>query len=281
MIPLILDNISMQFKDKEVLNNVCLTIQQGQILGLLGPSGAGKTTLLKIITGQLKQTSGNAQLFGNDCNQLSDEVYRKIGIVMDQDGLYDRLSCYDNLSLFAEINKVDKSKIDEVLTKVLLLDSKKKPVDKLSKGMKQRLVLARAIMHKPALLFLDEPCSGLDPSTTLTIHTLIKELKNQGTTILLTTHNMQEATELCDEVVLLNEGTIVEKGIVSDLCYKYNKHNLISLTLKDGQTVTFTNTKDNASSIASYFELQQVKSIHSSEPNLETVFIELTGRKLV
>jgi len=151
---------------------------------------------------------------------------------------------------------------------------------KLSKGMKQRLVLARAVLHHPKLLFLDEPTSGLDPATANEIHELLLELKAEGTTIFLTTHNMVEAHKLCDHIALLNEGNIVEFGVPDELCRKYNQENIITILGRDGNTVTFLNNPDSAERIAEYFRQGNVEAIHSSEPNLETVFMKLTGREL-
>ncbi|HBB29375.1 MAG TPA: ABC transporter ATP-binding protein [Clostridiales bacterium] len=276
-----INGLAKSFGNKKVLNNVNISIEKGEILGLLGPSGAGKTTLIKILTGQIKAEGGNAKVLGANCDKLPSAVYSNIGVVMDNSGLYGRLNCYDNLKLFAKIFNVDKSYINEVLEKVELMDAKKIPADKLSKGMKGRLILARAILHKPELLFLDEPTSGLDPATTERIHELIFELKENGTTILLTTHDMYEATKLCDNVALLNEGKIIEYGEPLSICRKYNFDNSINILLNDGMKVTLKNTSDSSDAIKEYFENNRVISIHSSEPNLESVFISLTGRSLV
>ncbi len=153
------------FGNKRVLDNLTLSVEKGEILGLLGPSGAGKTTLIKILIGQLKADGGKARIFDKACDNIPNEVYSDIGVVMDNSGLYGRLNCYDNLKLFTKIFNVEKSYINEVLERVELAYAKKTLVDKLSKGMKSRLILARAILHKPKLLFLDEPTSGLDPAT--------------------------------------------------------------------------------------------------------------------
>lgn len=276
-----IDRLCKSFGEKEVLNNISLNVSKGEILGLLGPSGAGKTTMIKILTGQLKANSGTEKLFGQNCESLDNSIYTKIGMVLDNSGLYERLSCYDNLKLFAKIFNIDKKNINEVLERVELSDSIKAPAGKLSKGMKSRLVLARAILHKPELLFLDEPTSGLDPATTDRIHELLFDLQKEGTTIFLTTHDMYEATKLCDNVALLNEGKIVEYGNPLDVCRKYNSDNNITILCKDGTTAILKNNSESADKIKEYFELNNVKSIHSSEPNLETVFISLTGRSLV
>lgn len=278
---IVIRNISKSFNEKCVLDEVNLKIKEGEIFGLLGPSGAGKTTLIKILTGQLKPDRGEGMIFGKSCSRLDREDYKMIGMVLDNSGLYDRLSCYDNMLLPARIYGVDKKRIEELLKRVGLEDAAKKAVEKLSKGMRQRLVLARAMLHSPKLLFLDEPTSGLDPAVTQTIHELLQELKQEGTTIFLTTHNMDEAYRLCDHVALLNDGRIVEYGVPEELCRKYNTQNIITILCKDKSMVKLKNTRENADKIMGYFQDECVESIHSSEPNLETVFVELTGRRLL
>ncbi|MFA9464944.1 MAG: ABC transporter ATP-binding protein [Velocimicrobium sp.] len=273
--------LSKQFQEKLVLSKINMKIEKGEILGLLGPSGAGKTTLIKILTGQIKPSSGEAYVFGKNVSNLDQEVYQKIGMVLDNAGLYERLTTYDNLVLFAEIYGLNKKCIQTILARVDLSEAAKREVMHLSKGMKQRLVLARAMMHEPKLLFLDEPTSGLDPGTAAEIHKLVNEQKKKGTTIFLTTHNMEEAEKLCDHVALLHAGRIIEYGVPDALCRKYNNQNQITIRLKSGEVRTVLNSGDFASEIAGYFEQDMVESIHSSEPNLETVFMELTGRGLV
>ena len=274
-------NIKKDFGQKTVLHDINCSIERGEIFGLLGPSGAGKTTIIKILTGQIPKTSGEASLFSVNTDKLTDEVYSKIGMVLDIQGLYTRLTCYDNLAIFAEIYKINKKRIYEVLEKVRLADEAKKIVSKLSKGMAQRLVIARAILHYPKILFLDEPTSGLDPATSLEIHKIIFELRESGSTIFLTTHNMEEASVLCDNVALLNEGNIVEYGHPDAICRKYNNVNSINILLKNGEKITLPNNNYSSEQIASYFRENNVEAIHSTEPNLETVFISLTGRELV
>ena len=276
-----MEGITMDFNDTKALKGVDFNIDNKEIFGLLGPSGAGKTTIIKILTSQLKPTSGEAYINGKNSKDLDDETYSKMGMVLDTTGLYDRLSCWNNLSIYADIHNVEKKKILQVLEEFGLLESKNKPVSQLSKGMKQRLSIARATLNNPNILFLDEPTSGLDPVTMNQIHDKILELKDSGTTIFLTTHNMEEAYKLCDTVALLNEGHIVEMDEPEKLCRRYNSKNKIEIVLKDGSKKTLTNGADSAEEIARFFREGIVQSIHSSEPNLESVFIQLTGRGLL
>ena len=151
-----LSNVGHQYGEKNMLKDINLDIDSGKIFGLLGPSGAGKTILINILTGQLRQTLGTAELFGKDTRKLKNADYKKIGIMMDHFGLYDRFSCYDNLKLFARIYGIPNKDIEEALGKVGLLEAKKKKASNLSKGMRSRLLLARVLMVKPSILFLDE-----------------------------------------------------------------------------------------------------------------------------
>ena len=267
--------LQMSFQHHMVLKGIDLTINQGEIFGLIGPSGVGKTTLINILTGQLLPTSGEVFVFGRDTKQLGDTEYSQMGMVFDVPGLFERLSCEQNLSIFADIYGVDKKRISHVLEKVNLAASAKTKVSRLSKGMRQRLIIARAILHSPKLLFLDEPTSGLDPLNTSDIHKLILSLKESGTTIFLTTHKMDEAMSLCDRVALLSEGVLIENDAPDEICRKYNLENSLHILLKNGERVILPNTADSQEIISEYMKNEQIVSIHSSEPNLEDVFLSV------
>ncbi|MCQ2082388.1 MAG: ABC transporter ATP-binding protein [Lachnospiraceae bacterium] len=273
-------NVAKSFDDKAVLKGISFDITEGQIFGLLGPSGAGKTTLIKILTGQLSFDGGEVITLDKEIEKLTGEDKRKIGIMMDQFGVYERLSCSDNLKIYADIYGIQYSKIKEILQYVGLGGAEKRSASKLSKGMEARLRLARVFMHSPKLIFLDEPTSGLDPKSMQAIHKLILDKKKDGCTIFLTTHNMEEAAKLCDKVALLNEGEIVEIGKPSDICLKYNYKKKIILRLTSGEEMELSHDATSAKKIYELMQENTVEAIHSSEPNLETVFLEITGRKL-
>ncbi len=268
------------FKEKVVLEHISFKIGKGQIFGLLGPSGAGKTTLINILTGQIKATKGSSVILGTESSKLAGEQYTKLGVMMDNFGLYERMNCYDNLKFYQKLDGKMTEGIDTVLQRVGLADAKKTQVMNLSKGMTNRLSFARAILRAPEILFLDEPTSGLDPATVEEIHKLILAEKEKGTTIFLTTHNMHEAEKLCDTIALLNEGNIIEFGAPAEICRRYNHQKRIRIHLKSGEDVVLEHGKGSAEKIKEYFELDEVETIHSTEPNLETIFMELTGRKL-
>lgn len=275
-----LSNITMKFLEKQVLNNINLNIRPGEIFGLLGPSGAGKTTLIKILTGQQKATSGHSSINGIRSEQLKGSDYKTFGIMMDNFGVYERFNCFDNLKVFARIYNIGNEEIYKALEQVGLKEAVKTPASRLSKGMKSRLRLARVFLINPSVLFLDEPTSGLDPATAEEIQNLILEESRKGKTIFLTTHNMAEAEKLCHHVALLHEGNIVEYGEPKEICRRYNHQKRLKLHLTDGTDVELPHKETAGKELASYFSKGLVETIHSTEPNLETVFMELTGKGL-
>jgi ABC-2 type transport system ATP-binding protein len=268
------------FEDKKVLTGIDMTIAKGSIVGLLGPSGAGKTTMIKILTGQLDATSGSVTVFGKDVKNLTGEDKKKFGIMMDNFGVYERFSCMDNLMIYADIYGVKKETVSKALDDIGLGDAKRKPASALSKGMKARLRLARAFIQKPEIIFLDEPTSGLDPQSMKSVHKIIMDKKAEGCTIFLTTHNMEEASKLCDEIFLLNEGKIVERGKPEDICRRYNRLKKIRIHLTDGSDMELSAGGESATRISDLLLEGRLETIHSTEPTLETVFLELTGRGL-
>ena len=265
-------NLSFSFGEKQILKDISLTVEKEDIIGLLGPSGAGKTTLVNILTGQLKLQNGVIKTFHNR-NLIS-------GIMMDSFGLYDRLTVWDNLKIFADIYQVPHSRIETLLNRAELINDKKTIVNHLSKGMRNRVNFCRALLKDMDILYLDEPTSGLDPATTDKIHKLIEEERKTGTTIFLTTHNMHEAEKLCNKIILLNEGTVIEQGIPEEICMKYNIENTLELVLKNGEKHILQNNRENAAILFEMMKDEKIISIHSSEPDLEKVFLYLTGRKL-
>jgi len=274
------NGLTKAFANKSALKGVDYAIKKGEIFGLLGPSGSGKTTMVKILTAQLQHTSGAVQVFGNDVSKLKDPAQMKrIGILTDNSGLYDRLTVYDNLELFCKLYDVSERRIDEVLEEVNLLQDKKTIVKQLSKGMKQRVTLARAILHKPELLFLDEPTSALDPTNKGQIHAGLRKLNKEGTTIFLSTHDMQEAEELCNRVAFLHNGSIVELDTPQQLRIKHGD-STIKLLLKNGSTVSVKQDMSGANAISQYITNGELLSVHSNEPNLGDIFVKLTGREL-
>lgn len=273
-------NVRKDFKGNTALKDVSFSVEEGEIFGFLGPSGAGKTTTIKLLTSQLIPTSGEIKVFGKDVYASKRDIFKNIGVLSDTNGIYERLSVKDNLMLYADINNVPKKNVEEILDKVGMSDEAKKQAKKLSKGMKQRLMLARAIIHKPKLLFLDEPTSSLDPGTALDVHKLLRELNREGTTIFLTTHNMEEADKLCNRVAFLNTGEIVEIGNPKALKLEYMTDDIKILLKGKSEEIIIKNNAESASKIKEWMEKGELVSIHSMEPSLEKIFLNITGREL-
>ncbi len=272
--------ICKSFGEKRVLDGISFSVENGEIFGLLGSSGAGKTTLIRILTGQLKGERGEALVNGINSSELTGRECRQFGIMMDDFGLYERLSCFDNLKVFAGIYGIGKSRIYEVLEAVGLGNSAKKAASELSKGMSSRLRLARVLLHNPDILFLDEPTSGLDPATAEEIQGLILAEKAKGRTIFLTTHNMAEAEKLCENIALLDEGKIVEYGNPQEICRRYNHRKMLKIHLKSGEDMEISHDEKSAEIVAKMLKDGTAETIHTSEPTLETVFMTITGKEL-
>ena len=269
------DNLVKSFGSFKAISSLTFEVNKGEILGFLGPSGSGKTTTINILTGQLKPDQGQSSILGKSSTNLNEEDLTNIGLITENSGYYEKLSLYDNLLFFSKFYDVPQGNLDDLMKRVGLYDRRKTLAEKLSTGMKQRMLLVRAIINKPQVLFLDEPTSGLDPSTSKSIHELIKELQAEGTTIFLTTHDMHEATILCDKIVLLNKGQIVEAGTPSDLIQKYNTAKRVKITYQSGEENYLS-----FSELGQVSQIDDILTIHSCEPTLEDVFIQLTGGKL-
>jgi len=265
---IVVKQLSKEFQKYKAIDNLNFTVEKGEILVFLGPSGSGKTTTINILTGQLSPSQGETYILGKPSLQLKEDDLSKIGLITENSGFYEKLTLYDNLLFFAKLYNVSPDYIDNLMKRVGLYDHRKTLADKLSTGMKQRMLLVRAIINKPKVLFLDEP-------TSQTIHALIEELKQQGTTIFLTTHDMHEATILCDNIVLLNKGKIVEEGKPAELIQKYNTNKMVKVTYCSGQEKVIPFSELNHITTT-----QDIQTIHSCEPTLEDIFIQLTGGKL-
>lgn len=268
------ENVSKSFGSKKALHQISFEIKEGEIFGFLGPSGSGKTTMINVLTGQLTADQGNTILLGKNSQDLTSNDLEQIGIVSDGSGFYEKMSLYKNLLIYAKLYGLKSDRVNQVLQQVGLADAKDIIAEKLSTGMKQRMFLARALLNAPKILFLDEPTSGLDPTTSKMIHTLLQELKQARTTIFLTTHDMNEATLLCDRLSLLNKGNLIEYGSPQDIIQKYHVDKKVRVVYNDGreQIVPFEELP--------HLDTTDLMVVHSCEPTLEEIFIRLTGEKL-
>jgi ABC-2 type transport system ATP-binding protein len=234
-------DLTRDYNGLRAVDGINFEVDQGEIFSYLGPNGAGKTTTIRMLTGQLRPTSGSARVM--DCDVVADRQKLKpqIGVVFESQNLYERLSGRENLNFYARLYRVDKSRVDQVLKQVGLVKRAKDKVGTYSNGMKQRLLIARAMLHEPRVLFLDEPTRGLDPNIARDIRQIVAEMAQAGMTIFLTTHYMEEADQLSDRVAIIDQGRIVALDEPEVLKAEYSE--------KDGTT-------------------------------LEDVFVQLTGRYL-
>lgn len=233
-------NLQRNFKDIRALDGIDFDVEPGEIFGVLGPNGAGKTTTIRILTCQLRPSGGSAKVAGYDVVDQRQQLKPCIGVVFEHQNLYERLSARDNLNLVASLYGVDHGCIDQALEFVGLQDRDREPLKKYSNGMKQRLMIARAILHRPRVIFMDEPTRGLDPHIARGVRRIIKEFSARGVTVLLTTHYMEEADQLCDRIAILDQGRMIA-----------------------------LNTPEQLKS-----------SLDQNNASLEDVFIHLTGRQL-
>ena len=269
-------------KDKQALHGLNFTVEDGEIFGFLGPNGSGKSTTQKILTGILKGHGGKVSLFGQDISAAcSREFFQKIGVLFEFPYLYANLSAVDNLNYFASFYPKEQRRDAGELLEMLEFktDFLKKPVSSYSKGMRQRVSMARALISRPRLLFLDEPTSGLDPSGAVLFRTIIEQERKKGTTVFVTTHNMTDADLLCDRVAFIVGGNIAALDTPKNLKEKNSSHQVVIDYLYQGQRETKSiETPELEAGIP--FAHDEIISIHSQEPTLEDMFIQYTGRGL-
>lgn len=265
------------------VNNVSFSIERGEIFGFLGPSGAGKSTVQNIMTGLLPLQKGEVLYDNKSIQKIESKFFNKIGVSFEHPNLYTKLTGYENLKYFAGLFDVPTQDPFKLLDMVGLKDAAGKKASAYSKGMKQRLVFARALMNNPEILFLDEPLSGLDPSTANRIKELILKKKQEGCTIFLTTHNMYLAEEVCNRVAFLNDGKIVAMDSPRNLKLQYGEKSVKVEYKKSGKIFSEIFFLQNEKDLKSFNEVTNtcdIQTIHSQEATLEQIFIKLTGRGL-
>jgi ABC-2 type transport system ATP-binding protein len=274
------ENLSRAFNGLRAVDNISFTVEAGEIFGFLGHNGAGKTTTIRMLSGQLLPNSGRGRVAGCDIVTEQQRLKPLIGVVSEHQNLYERMSGRENLEFTARLYGQETQRIDAVLEQVALLDRAKDKVQNYSNGMKQRLVIARSILHRPQIVFFDEPTRGLDPVVGRELRRLITDMSNQGVTIFLTTHYMEEADQLCDRVAFLSEGRIVALDKPGNLKTAHGK-NEVNITLNNDESVTIPlDGPDAGRELLQLLNDGQVKTMHSAEATLEEVFIQLAGRGL-
>ena len=298
-------NLTRKYGDLIAVNNINFSVRKGEIFGFLGPNGAGKTTTVRMLSGLITPTSGNAEIAGFDLLKETKKVKREIGVVQDISNLYPDLTCYQNLIFAAQMYGVPrrdrKKRTLELLERFGLLEKKDKKFLTLSRGMKRKLTIAAALIHRPSLLFLDEPTLGLDVRAVRMMHELIREVNRSGTTVFLTTHYIAEAEKLCDRIAIINKGSILTLDTVLNIRQKIHSEPgiRVSFDCNDGlieELLTLSSIKEvqrqkdyfllkveNFSS--ALIEIVQfakkrgltIDSLHTEETSLEEAFVKLTG----
>lgn len=277
-------NLSFSYTKRPFINNLNFGVNKGEIFGFLGPSGAGKSTLQKILIGMLPTYQGSVIVNGTECSRHTRGFYENIGIDFEFSTMYEKMTANENLRFFASLYKKETRPVNELLDRVGLLNDKDKCVSEFSKGMKARLNFIKALLHNPVMLCLDEPTSGLDPTNSRILKDMILEEKEKGKTILLTTHNMQDATELCDRVAFIVNGQIMALDSPHDLIMSRGAATVTYSWMEDGAERTESypiNRLSHDGTLKMLIDENRLQSIHSSEPTLNDIFIDITGRTLV
>jgi ABC-2 type transport system ATP-binding protein len=297
-------DLRKNYGEVEAVRGIDLEINPGEVFGLLGPNGAGKTTTIEILEGLRPRTSGSVAVLGFDPSLQARDVKQRIGVCLQATNLPDKMEVHEALDLFAAFYNVNANR-EEILKRLQLWDKRDAQYKSLSGGQKQRVALALALLNDPALLFLDEPTTGLDPQVRHEIHNVILELKQDERTILLSTHYIEEAERLCDRVAIIDQGRIIEQGSPREIQQRVLGQTLVEVTADaalpvehlpeglrnekysagdDGRTLLIrTNTPAAVIvELVKWIDGQGLKlnDIHMKRPTLEDVFIELTGRKL-
>lgn len=290
-------HISKQYQAQLALDDINFSVNTGEIVGLLGPNGAGKSTLMKILTGFVAPTSGDAKINGIQLSESKTDIQKQIGYLPEHNPIYLEMYVREYLEFHARIFKVDKSRIETVIKQTKLTPEANKKIEQLSKGYRQRVGLAAALLHDPEVLILDEPTTGLDPNQLIEIREFIKSI-SQDKTILLSTHIMQEVEAICDRVIIINKGKIVSDKYLKDLNQQEQQvievefnyrieevalsqiDKLVDIKNPEGfrYELSFDTDKDMRADVFDFAHDKGLKiiSLNRKNKNLESLFIELT-----
>lgn len=282
---IVVENLTYTYGELVAVDHIDFTVAEGEIFGFLGPNGAGKTTTVKMLTGLLRPKAGRATLLGIDVASNIKRIHQEIGVCFEQTNLYEQMSATENLELFARLFSVKGFDANALLRRVGLAGRERDRVESYSKGMKQRLMVARSLLNRPRVLFLDEPTEGLDPTSAEAIRNIILKERQRGATVFLTTHDMMEADKLCDRVAFMNQGKIVALDTPHNLKQQYGKRALKAKVSTDGGGLedreVVMDTPDTPNAVRELFATERVVTVHSEEATLEDIFIRITGRGLV
>jgi ABC-type multidrug transport system ATPase subunit len=277
------EDLRFSYGDHEAVKGISFEIAPGEIFGFLGPNGAGKTTTIKMLTGQLRPAAGTVRILGQDVGRDDAETQARIGVCFEEKNLYDAMSGEENLRFFAALYGADGVDTDVLLKRVGLADRAKDRVGSYSKGMRQRLMVARSILHAPMVLFLDEPTDGLDPVSSKAIRAIIREEAERGAAVLLTTHDMWEADELSNRVAFINEGRIYAIDTPENLKLQHGQRS-VKVRRRDGAGVHEESVSLDDPTVGEQLraavQAEGLMTIHTEESTLENIFVEMTGRAL-
>ncbi|MBZ9625239.1 ABC transporter ATP-binding protein [Clostridium sp. FP2] len=304
-----IEGLTKKFKDVIAVDNVSLSIEEGEIYGLLGPNGAGKSTIINILCGLLTMDKGKIEILEKGIESSSTYIKQNIGVVPQEIAIYEDLTAYENVKFFASLYGLKgselKEKVEEALEFVGLLDKKKQYPKSFSGGMKRRLNIACSIAHRPKLIIMDEPTVGIDPQSRNHILQSVKKLNLLGCTIIYTTHYMEEVEAICGNIAIMDHGKVIAQGTVEELKSIVTDVNHVEITVEDVEVLNIEQLKaipgvvqievqdekikieskkdvTNLDKIILYFTSNNIsiKNIESKNPDLESVFLTLTGRKL-
>jgi ABC-2 type transport system ATP-binding protein len=306
-----INNLVKKFGNFTAVNNMNLTVKEGEILGFLGPNGAGKTTTISMLTTLIKPTSGDAKIAGYDLLEEGEEIRSVIGVVPQSFSLFPELTAEENLTYIGRLYGLDertiKERSDSILKRVALYEHRNRIAGIFSGGMKQRLSVAASIIFNPRILFMDEPTTGLDPQSRIAIREITKDLNKHGMTIIYTTHDMEEAEKICDRIIIMDGGKVIGNGTSEQLKHKYMSGYLLEVKLKtkihihelineikkishvlkvnlenDILSITLKEKDDMFCRINKLLQSRRIlfEDMKYNDPNLEDVFISLTRKDL-
>lgn len=277
------EGISYSYDGQPAVDDIGFTVAPGEILGFLGPNGAGKSTTIKMLTGQLKPQTGTITILGMNMPARATEIQASIGVAFEEKNLYSNMSAKENLIFFGRLFGIGKLDADSLLRRVDLADRGGDRVAEFSKGMKQRLMIARVLINTPDVLFLDEPTDGLDPVSSQSIRQVIQEEALRGAAVLLTTHDMAEADKLSDRVAFIDEGHILVTDTPENLKQTYGRRSVRIRARRDDEvveTVIPLDDQDAGERIRQAVAQPDLLTIHTEEATLEDIFIHFAGKRL-
>jgi ABC-2 type transport system ATP-binding protein len=276
-------DLAFSYGDLRAVDGVSFSVARGEILGFLGPNGAGKSTTIKMLTGQLRPAAGDITILGMDPDDHREEIQARMGVCFEEKNLYESMSGVENLRFFASLFGIKDVDVHELLSRVGLADRGDDRVAKYSKGMRQRLMMARTLVNRPDVLFLDEPTDGLDPVSSQAIRNLIRKEAERGAAVLLTTHDMLEADDLSDRVAFINEGKLYAVDTPENLKLQHGKRSVkVRVRENGGVTERIVELDDETAGeeLKAAVGAAGLMTIHTEEATLENIFIEMTGRGL-